>query len=178
MDRRNPFWAHDRWGSGFGSHNPAWQELHDYDFEIRDYRAGSLAEGYRDWREYRRQREAESAGAVLPYDAPAEVRRWRNWQRQRQRPRQRQRQRQPARHGDAERSRGYGRSYGGEYGGRAPGGGYGRYDRDLLGPRYGRGARAGYEGDHGGSPWDRGGPVREGADPFMGRRHGQGPGRR
>jgi hypothetical protein len=187
MGRRDPFWAHDRWSFGFGSHNPAWQELHDYDFEIRDYHAGSLADGYRDWREYRRQREAEGARAILPHDAAGELRRWRNWRRQRQR---------------ARRSGGPGESR--HRHGRSPhDAAYGRYDRDLLAARFGGWAGVGYpdqvrdrgyagfegrrdyEGPHGYRRYDRdigdgghgghgggyGGPVR-------GRRRGPGRGRR
>ena len=91
MPDDDPFWFHRRYGSGFLPHDPAWNELHDYDFEMRGpYEPGSLVDAYIEWREYREaERRAwlaqrglsEDDEADLDLTAAQQLRRWRAWRR-------------------------------------------------------------------------------------------------
>jgi len=86
--RGEPFWMHRRWGSGWIGRDPAWTELHDYDFEMRGpYRTGALLDAYLLWRRFQEEeREYERrTGQELSRDAYAQLKRWRDWRRARRR---------------------------------------------------------------------------------------------
>jgi hypothetical protein len=96
MPYDDPFWSHRRYGSGFLPHDPAWNELHDYDFEMRGpYEPGSLVDAYIEWRQYREAERriwladrglseddmSEDDVAELGLTPAQELRRWRAWRR-------------------------------------------------------------------------------------------------
>ena len=86
--RDEPFWTHRRWGSSWIGRDPAWTELHDYDFEMRGpYRTGALLDAYILWRRFQEEeREYERrTGVELPQDAYAQLKRWRDGRRARRR---------------------------------------------------------------------------------------------
>lgn len=83
MPRDNRFWAQDRSGSaGWLPRDPAWHELHDYDFEMRGpYRPGALLDAYLEWRRFR-EHERRAGWRAEGDEAPAALmRRWRDWRR-------------------------------------------------------------------------------------------------
>jgi hypothetical protein len=83
-----PFWAHRRWGSGWLPRDPAWEELHDYDFEMRGpYETGRLLDAYLEWREYQRAdlRDAEGRPRPPATTSYEQLVRWEEWRRERHR---------------------------------------------------------------------------------------------
>mgnify|MGYP007058148946 FL=1 len=117
MPYDRPFWAHERWGRGLSmGRDPAWSELHDYDFEIQGpYRPGDLTEGYRQWRQFRAEQRARGYALDYQQDALELYRRWMDWRRERARSRE-----APGTPRDrwGAYDAGYGRTYdaGGDYG--------------------------------------------------------------
>lgn len=82
------FWARRRDGPRWLSSDPAWRELHDYDFEMQGpYETGRLLDAYIEWREFRdEEREAIGRDEVPPADSSYEqLRRWDEWRRDRRR---------------------------------------------------------------------------------------------
>lgn len=82
-----PFWATPRFG--VWSSDPAWTELHDYDFEMRGpYEPGKLLDAYMEWREFQRENrrypERRSRGrGETNYEL---LRRWEEWRRRKHHP--------------------------------------------------------------------------------------------
>lgn len=106
-----PFWSARRGGSSWLPHDPAWRELHDYDFEMRGpYETGRLLDAYLEWREFRDEDRRDVEGrARRPAETPYELlHRWEEWRRERhRRPSEPRRRRAPSRF--RERRRGPGR---------------------------------------------------------------------
>jgi len=65
--------------------DPAWAELHDYDFEMRGpYRPGALLDAYIEWKRFLEAERAagrEWESAEHPREAWLVLERWRDWQR-------------------------------------------------------------------------------------------------
>jgi len=83
-----PFWVRRRNGSPWFSQNPAWTELHDYDFEMRGpYETGRLLDAYIEWREFREQEQrAIERGDIEPaFSDYEQLHRWEDWRRERRR---------------------------------------------------------------------------------------------
>lgn len=73
-----PFWSHRRGGSGWLPRDPAWSELHDYDFEMRGpYETGKLLDAYIEWREFRE----EDRHRPAPQSSYELLHRWEEWRR-------------------------------------------------------------------------------------------------
>lgn len=84
----SPFWTRRRRRSLWFTQDPAWHELHDYDFEMRGpYETGRLLDAYIEWREFREEEERAVARRELePADSNYErLRRWEDWRRERRR---------------------------------------------------------------------------------------------
>lgn len=84
----SPFWMRRRGGTSWFSQNPAWEELHDYDFEMRGpYETGRLLDAYIEWREFRdEERRAIARQELQPADSAYEqLYRWDEWRRERRR---------------------------------------------------------------------------------------------
>lgn len=85
MPRDGHFWSHPRWGSrGWLPRDPAWTELHDYDFEMEGpYQPGKLLDAYLEWKRFREEDRLDEFGRSRPepYSDLQLLHRWEDWRR-------------------------------------------------------------------------------------------------
>ncbi|MBI4545160.1 MAG: hypothetical protein HY703_08200 [Gemmatimonadetes bacterium] len=73
-------------GLGVDRADPAWNELHDYDFEMRGpYRPGALLDAYLEWQQFRREASPAQGRRIWPEDAWEELHEWLEWRRHQRR---------------------------------------------------------------------------------------------
>ena len=74
-----------RWGSsGWLPRDPAWTELHDYDFEMDGpYQTGKLLDAYLEWKRFREEDRLDEFGRPRrePYSDLQLLHRWGDWRR-------------------------------------------------------------------------------------------------
>jgi len=81
-----PFWMPRRGGGGWIPRDFAYNELHDYDFEMRGpYRTGKLLDAYMEWRQFREEDRFDEYGRPRREPDPPlqRLNRWKAWRRQR-----------------------------------------------------------------------------------------------
>jgi hypothetical protein len=83
-----PFWSNERRGSSWLPRDPAWDELHDYDFEMQGpYETGRLLDAYLEWRRFLDEDRWDAEGRPRPPAGTAyeQLYRWEEWRRARHR---------------------------------------------------------------------------------------------
>lgn len=83
-----PFWSNRSGRPGWLPYDPAWEELHDYDFEMQGpYEPGRLLDAYLEWRAFQAEDRWDADGLPRPAASTSyeQLVRWEEWRRLRHR---------------------------------------------------------------------------------------------